>query len=104
MDDSVRLVELTRAAEHHAAADLFARIWHADSVDAVASPALMTAVAHCGGYVAGAYRGEELVAAAVGLLGAGHLHSHVAGVAQSAQLRGLGYRLKQHQRTWCLAR
>jgi predicted GNAT superfamily acetyltransferase len=104
MDDSVRLVELTRAAEHHAAADMFARIWRADSVDTVVSASLMTALAHCGGYVAGAYQGEELVGAAVGLLGAGHLHSHVAGVTPSQRGRGLGYGLKQHQRTWCLAR
>jgi predicted GNAT superfamily acetyltransferase len=98
----VRVVELVRAAEHHAAAALFARIWRAESVDTVINAGLLTALAHADGYVVGVYRGDELVGGAVGLRGADHLHSHLTGVDQSG--RGLGVVVKQHQRAWCLVR
>jgi predicted GNAT superfamily acetyltransferase len=98
----VRVAELHRVAEHHAAADLLAQVWNAASPDAVMNATLLTALAHAGGYVVGAYRGDELIGVAVGFLGTGHLHSNVTGVIGTG--RGVGYVLKQHQRAWCLAR
>ena len=32
------------------------------------------------------------------------MHSHILGVLQDNEARGLGFGLKQHQRTWCLER
>lgn len=98
----VRVVELRRAAEHHAVAAVFARIWRAESVDTVINAGLLTALAHADGYVVGVYRDDELIGGAVGLRGVDHLHSHLTGVDQSG--RGLGAVVKQHQRAWCLTR
>jgi len=82
----------------------------------------MRSLAHFGGYVAGAYAADtaagaysgdtaagaysavSLVGAAVGFVGDGFLHSHITGVAPSAQGHGVGYVLKRHQRAWALER
>ena len=61
-----------------------------------------------GGYISGAYAGDELIGASAGFLGrrAGelHLHSHISGVIAARQSRHVGVALKQHQRAWALAR
>lgn len=98
----VRVVELTRAAEHHELAALFVRVWRADADVLPAST--MTAIALSGGYVAGAYEGERLVGGGVGFLGRDHLHSDLVGVDPGAQSKGIGYAVKQHQRQWCAQR
>jgi predicted GNAT superfamily acetyltransferase len=100
----LRIVELTDASSHHAAADLLQRVWRADSPDRVMNAALMTALAYAGNYVAGAYQGEEMIAAAVGFFGVGQLHSHITGVDRATRVRGVGFALKQHQRAWALSR
>jgi predicted GNAT superfamily acetyltransferase len=100
----LRISELVDAPSHHVAAALLQGVWRADSPDSVVNAALMTALAHAGNYVAGAYQGERMVAAAVGFLGVGHLHSHVAGVDRTIRTGGIGFALKQHQRAWALAR
>ncbi len=62
---------------------------------------LLCAFAHTGGYVGGAFIGEELVGVAAGFRAADRsLHSHVAGVAAGARGRGVGRALKEHQRAW----
>jgi predicted GNAT superfamily acetyltransferase len=98
----VRIVELTRAAEHHELAALFVRVWRADADVLPAST--MTAIALSGGYVAGAYEGDRLVGGGVGFLGRDHLHSDLVGVDPGAQSKGIGYAVKQHQRQWCAQR
>ena len=98
----VRVVELTRAAEHHELAALFVRVWRADADVLPAST--MTAIALSGGYVAGAYEGDRLVGGGVGFLGRDHLHSDLVGVDPGAQSKGIGYAVKQHQRQWCAQR
>ena len=70
---------------------------------------LLRAMAAHGGQVLGAFDGDRLVGALVGLVGlTGRgepvLHSHITGVAPDAQHRGIGYLLKRAQRDWCLAR
>jgi predicted GNAT superfamily acetyltransferase len=60
----------------------------------------MTALAHSGSYVSGAFVDDELVGATVGLLGTDHLHSHVAGVEPAQRRTGAGYAMKEHQRVW----
>ena len=98
----LRVVELTRAAEHHELAALFVRVWRADADVLPAST--MTAIALSGGYVAGAYEGDRLVGGGVGFLGRDHLHSDLVGVDPGAQSKGVGYAVKQHQRQWCAQR
>jgi predicted GNAT superfamily acetyltransferase len=78
------------------------------------SPDFLMALAHTGGYVAGLFdtdRGTnpsspEMVGCSFGMLGRFQneyvLHSHITGVIGSAQHKGLGRRLKQHQRAWAL--
>jgi predicted GNAT superfamily acetyltransferase len=60
-----------------------------------------------GNPLSGAYDGTQLVGASVGFFAAPTgtaLHSHVTGVARSAQLRSIGRALKLHQRAWALER
>jgi predicted GNAT superfamily acetyltransferase len=62
-----------------------------------------------GGQVLGAFDGDELVGALVGLVGLTEdgrpvVHSHITGVAPDVQHRGVGFQLKRAQRDWCLAR
>lgn len=89
-----------------AASDLFAATW---SGQPPATPALLKALDHAGGYVSGAYRvgTGELVGAAAAFL-AEHrgpaLHSHLAAVVPAARGLGVGYALKLHQRGWAAAR
>ncbi|MDX6743584.1 GNAT family N-acetyltransferase [Actinocorallia sp. A-T 12471] len=86
-------------AEHRAAAELMAEVWG----QALTEPGMLTALAHSGNYVAGAYRGAELVGFSFGFLTAeGALHSHATAVRPDMRGRGLGRRLKLHQRDWAL--
>lgn len=66
---------------------------------------LLMAMAHAGGTVAAAVRGDEPVGACVGFLGwhdGVHLHSHMAAVTAGARATGVGYALKLWQRAVCL--
>jgi predicted GNAT superfamily acetyltransferase len=71
------------------------------------SPSFLMALAHAGGYVAGAFDGSRMVGVSFGMLARhGHhgdewvLHSHITGVEPGLQNSGLGRRIKQHQRAW----
>ena len=74
------------------------------------NPDFLMALAHTGGYVAGLFdlsRGVGhgvMVGCSFGMLGRFRgdlvLHSHITGVVNTLQHRGLGRRLKQHQRSW----
>ncbi|MEN3310386.1 MAG: hypothetical protein V7603_6588 [Micromonosporaceae bacterium] len=100
----LRVVELHRVDEHHAAARLLAHVWHTDEGQDPLSAETVRAFARSGNYVAGAYHADRLVGTAVAFRGAGHLHSHITGVDPACQATGVGYALKQHQRAWSLAR
>ncbi len=69
---------------------------------------LLTAIAHTGGYVAGAFVGDSMVGASVGLLadhrGERALHSHVTGVVDPMRHAGVGRAIKLHQRSWAAER
>ena len=68
---------------------------------------VLRALAHVGGYVAGAFAANDLVGVSVGFLahrGEVSLHSHVTGVSATARGRGVGAALKAHQRQWALDR
>ncbi len=91
--------------DHLAAVEpLFSSIWGGGGSPTAMPVNLLVALVHSGGYVGGAFDGEELVAASVGFLarrnGVIELHSHVTGVAVAFQSSGVGRALKDHQRSW----
>jgi predicted GNAT superfamily acetyltransferase len=102
------LAELHEIGELTEVAELFIEVWRTERAEAPCTPALLRALAHSGNYVAGARLAGRMVGASVGFLyPAGHgvgLHSHITGVTDAAQVRGIGFALKQHQRAWALAR
>src|SRR5438270_6556490 len=85
--------------------ELFTCIWGGRNQDAVPTN-LMRALSHSGNYVAGAFRGADLIGASVAFAwgDARALHSHISGVLPDGQGRGVGYALKLHQRAWAAAR
>ncbi|TMD91099.1 MAG: GNAT family N-acetyltransferase [Chloroflexi bacterium] len=100
--------ELTELEDLRTLARIFAEIWGRPGEPPVDSDVLMALVLS-GNYVAGADVDGRLVGGLIGWLGGPpsdhlHLHSHILGIAAGSQVRGLGFELKQHQRTWCLER
>lgn len=106
MAEAVSIRPLSSLDDVRAASALFDRIWGERRV--MGAPLLRAMAAH-GGQVLGAFDGEELTGALVGLVGLTEdrrpvLHSHITGVAPESQHRGVGFLLKRAQREWCLAR
>lgn len=100
--------ELTEVEDLQALAELFADVWGTPGEVPISANTLK-ALVNSGNYASGAYVEHRLVGGLVGWLGGVppgrlHLHSHILGVLQGRQLRGLGFELKQHQRSWCLER
>jgi predicted GNAT superfamily acetyltransferase len=103
----VAVRELTSAAEAGEAARLHAAIWRVPPEAAPVGKDTLRALAGTGNYVAGAYAGDRMVGAAVAFLAGPRpleLHSHVTGIVDGTQGRGVGFALKLHQRAWALAR
>lgn len=100
--------ELNGLAELGLVDGLFQGIWGPSGGQVGMPVNLLQALVHSGNYVAGAWRGETLVAAGVAFLGRhdglAELHSHVAGVARTEQGTGVGLALKLHQRDWARER
>jgi predicted GNAT superfamily acetyltransferase len=101
-------VELVQTeADARAAVDALAQVWVSADGEAPLPSALVWVLAHSGNYVAVARVAGRIVGAAAGFRGVdehgAHLHSHIAGVLPDLQGSGIGYLLKQHQRTWALA-
>ena len=91
--------EMTRAS------GLLADVWKTAKSRAQLDPGLLVALAHAGNYVAGAFRGDDLVAVCVGFFhepAEAALHSHITGVVDGSIGAGIGKALKHHQRAWCL--
>jgi len=90
-----------------AAVAVLADVWPRDDGAQPLPPELAWAFAHAGNYVALARRQRSVVGAAVGFRGADAsgpvLHSHITGVRPGSQGLGVGYQLKQHQRSWALS-
>jgi len=100
--------ELSELDDLREVAELFARVWGRPGEPPINSD-ILRALARSGNYVAGTRDGGRLTGGIVGWLGghppgAVHMHSHILGVLPGTDARGLGFALKQHQRTWCLAR
>jgi predicted GNAT superfamily acetyltransferase len=100
--------ELTELDDLREVADLFADVWGRSGEPPISSD-ILRALAHSGNYIAGARSAGRLIGGIVGWLGGHpphdlHMHSHILGVLPGTEARGLGFALKQHQRTWCLER
>lgn len=93
---------LTTASEMMALSTVFQQVW--GSVTPLVEVELLTAIAHSGGYVVGAFDGGNLIGASFGFLarhrGEAALHSHVTGILPGVQLSGIGRLMKNHQRIW----
>ena len=104
----VELRELTTLAEAQQAEWLLSAIWGRPVDAPTLATDLLRAFSTTGNYVAGAWRGDELVGAAVGIHGRcaerAYLYSVVTGVRSGDQTAHVGFALKQHQRAWALSR
>lgn len=86
--------------------DVFAAVWGEAGVPA---PNVCRAMQHAGGYLVLAEEDGAVVAASLGFLGRHAdgsllLHSHITGTRPGFDNRGIGFTVKQHQRSWCLDR
>src|SRR4051812_46409120 len=103
----VSVVEVRSEREARAAVAVLSEVWRRTDGEPPLPPELAWAFAHSGNFVALAMAGDEPVAAAIGFRGEGsdgvHLHSHIAGGLPRWQGSGVGYLLKEHQRSWALA-
>ncbi len=104
----MEIKELDQMPQMHEFAELFATIWGRPGEPPLDSSTLQ-ALSHSGNYVAAAYSGNHMVGGLIGWLGGRpphdlHLHSHILGVLPDTEARGVGFALKQHQRTWCMDR
>ena len=97
--------ELDTVADVFAASAVLSEVWGGDRTGM--PPNLLRALAHSGNYAVGLFEDDRLVGASVAFFAepaARSMHSHITGVLPSAQGRGFGRMLKQHQREWGLRR
>lgn len=97
---------LETASEMASIVTVFQQVW--GSVTPIVGVELLRAIAHAGGYVAGAFESGNIVGASFGFLarhrGAEALHSHVTGILPGVQHSGVGRAMKTHQREWAAER
>lgn len=88
----------------HEAARVLDEVWD----DRGTMPAnILRALEHAGNYVVGLFDGDRMIGASAAFFGppaARTMHSHITGIVDGYQGRGLGRRLKTHQREWALER
>jgi predicted GNAT superfamily acetyltransferase len=100
--------ELSELEDLRELVDLFQDVWGSTG-DPPLNTDTLRAMAHSGSFIAGARSGGRLIGGIVGWLGMNAdrellMHSHILGVLPGSAARGLGFALKQRQRTWCLER
>ncbi|HEX7405440.1 MAG TPA: GNAT family N-acetyltransferase [Candidatus Nanopelagicaceae bacterium] len=105
-DLSIRI--LSGIKEQDMARAIFNEVWPSDEGTQITAN-LLQAMVHNGTYVAGAFVGNEIVAAAFAFPGLDskkhlHLHSHMAAVKEKYRNRNIGTALKLHQKEWALQR
>ena len=93
---------LDSAGEMASIVTVFQQVW--GSVTPIVGVELLRAIAHAGGYAAGAFESGNIVGASFGFLARHHgeeaLHSHVTGILPGVQQSGVGRAMKSHQRLW----
>ncbi len=101
---SIDILTLDTVDAIHEAARVLDRVWGERGT----MPAnILRALEHAGNYVVGLYDGDEMIGASAAFFGppaARSLHSHITGIVDGHQGRGLGRLLKLHQRDWALER
>ncbi len=101
----IKIRDLHQMDELVEAADLFDETWDVGGKSLLPSN-LARALTHAGNFCAAAYLDERILGGILGFLGlrdgSAHLHSHVLAVRQSAERHGIGFALKQYQRSWAL--
>ncbi len=99
---SLEIRTLERADEMSAVVTMFQQVW--GSVTPLVGVEVLRAIAHSGGYVAGAFEHGNIIGASFGFLarhdGRPALHSHVTGILPGVQHSGVGRAMKNHQRAW----
>ena len=105
-DAGVEIRLLDSTADVRRLTQLFNQVWGTST--AVVGMELIRAIGHAGGYVAGAYAGEQMVGGSMGFL-ARHLdepalHSHLTGILPGVRRTGLGRTMKLHQQAWAADR
>jgi predicted GNAT superfamily acetyltransferase len=103
--NGLRLSAVEEMAELRPVVDLFAEVWGRNE-DGVPMPAeMLRSLVHAGGLVSAAYdeaTGELLGAAALGRGFPDECYGYIAAARPGHSDRGIGFALKQHQRTWAL--
>lgn len=93
---------LTRTVDLDTVATLLDQVW--GTAEPIVTAELLRAISYAGGYIAGAFDADDMVAGSFGFLarhdGQEALHSHVTGVRPGLQHRGAGRAIKHHQRAW----
>ena len=106
MTDEITIRELKTMPDINATVELQRSVWGMHDVE-VSSPHTLRAIVHSGGAVIGAEADGRLIGFCFGFAalqdGELWLWSHMAAVHPDFQGRGIGFRLKQMQRTWALA-
>jgi predicted GNAT superfamily acetyltransferase len=103
----VRIREIGDLDGHNAVRRLYDEIWRPEPGNPPVTTELLRGLTKSGNYVAGAFDGEKLLGAVVGIFGEPaqrSMHSHIAGVSAAAAGRNVGFALKLHQRAWALRR
>lgn len=99
-DVTVRL--LAHVDELHEAITIFGQVW--GRAQPLVGADVLSAIVHAGGYVAGAFMGNQMVGASFGFLarhrGEPALHSHMTGILPGVQHSGVGRSMKRQQRAW----
>ena len=105
-DGELEIRTLETAAEMASIVTVFQQVW--GSVTPIVGVELLRAIAHAGGYVAGAFESGNIIGASFGFLarhqGNEALHSHVTGILPGVQHSGVGRAMKSHQRHWAAER
>ncbi len=86
---------------------IFDTVWPKKEAGSEITPNLLQAMVHNGAYLAGAFSGDQIVAASFGFAsihGEKHLHSHMTGAVEGFRGSGVGNALKQHQWLWAKER
>ncbi len=97
--------DLHTQADLERVADLEKAVWALEDRAIVPAPIMMVMM-KCGGHIAGAFDGDNMVGFTMALASRygddWRLWSHMAGVAETHRGQGVGFGLKQYQRHWAL--
>eukprot|EP01133_Synstelium_polycarpum_P021136 gene21136-25391_t len=103
----VTIETVTGHAELEQVFGLFEKVWQPESGNPPVHRDMMKALAHSGNYVAGAFRGGDLIGGSVAFFEEPQhrsLHSHITGILPNVQNGHIGLALKLFQRAWALER